>query len=273
MTRFYNYLKANKGPNVLIVLVYYILVVLPHNVVGIWINGLFEQYSRPTYNLIVLAVATVVSVAILVSLVPRIKKHPSKREVLTYIILSLIFSVLCLNILMVINVEMVHFLQYAILAILIFPLNRSYIGTIIWCTIAGGVDEAYQYLILESNAFYYDFNDVVLDNLGACMGVLVLYIFEVFPAATTQKSLYKRSDFLAIIGLVLFMIVLGMAGQFSLNNIEEAPAFFTLFKSPPPAGFWYYPIGPYARFHILLPIPALIIITCLVLIYGRLGKR
>lgn len=273
MDRLYSYLKSHKTINVLIVLGYYFLVVLPHNIVGAWINGLFEQSSRQTYNTIVMIVTIVLCVTIIAILFSKIKQHPSQKMVVGFLLATMLFCVLCFSFLMVINIEVVHFVQYAILAILIFPLNKNYLGTIIFCSLAGGLDEAYQYLELENNAFYYDFNDVVLDCVGACIGILILFIHRILPAEKGNGPWFKQSHFITLMIVATVLLIKMMLGTFVLVDSIDDPAYFALFRKPPPAGFWFYPSGPYARFHILMPIPALIIIASLCFTYNRLSHR
>ena len=51
----YNWLKNNKVLNLVILISYYLLVVLPHEEVGKWVaRTLDEPFGRDTYNLIVL---------------------------------------------------------------------------------------------------------------------------------------------------------------------------------------------------------------------------
>ena len=73
-----------------------------------------------------------------------------------------------------VNSEAIHFVQYGILALLLIPLVRRCGETIVLVTLLGILDEAYQYWVLHGDwGVYYDFNDVVLNLLGAAMGVLV----------------------------------------------------------------------------------------------------
>ena len=271
MIYFINYLSDNRLTNILLLIIYYVAVVLPHNSVGRMINGLFDTYSRPTYNFIVVIVFSLLLLGILYMSKSEIRKLSNKRCIWLYLIVTLVLLLLCFNVLMVINVEAIHFVQYAILACLLYPLLRNYTDTMTVAVIAGAVDELYQYLFLESNAFYYDFNDVVLDALGAGIGILGLTIFGYRDLTKSTIPWYKRVFFLGPLCIVLCLSLMWFTGSFAINYNYNDSAFFTLFLQPPPAGFWYYPQGPYARFHILTPIPALIIIAGLVIFYGRAG--
>ncbi len=251
-------------------LCYFLAVVLPHEEVGKIINSFFSNYSRSTYNLVIGVMALAFSASIFWFLLPSLRRHPHSIKMYGYLLVSAVLVLLCFNILFVVNVEAVHFLQYAILAILLFPLSRSCSVTMSLAVLAGGLDELYQYLILDNTNFYYDFNDVLLDTIGAGMGLLVLKIRH---TETVVHSLpwYKHPGFFLSLGVACVLLVAGLLGHFSINSRSMDPAFFTLFKKAPD-GFWHFPPGPFAKFHILRPIPGLIIIYATAYFYSLLDK-
>lgn len=268
MTRLYKYLALHKWVNVIMLLAYFLAVVLPHNEVGKFINGLFENFSRATYNVLI---AGLCLIGLLGSLIYLNKRVTWTKIKVAYVLGILMALMLCFMFLMVINIEAVHFVQYCVLAILIFPLVGNYRETLMWVVLAGGLDELYQYLVLENTAFYYDFNDVVLDTVGGCIG-LVYMALEGIAEEGNLKKWYKKAYFYIPITLTMLLCIAWALGYFALTK-DGGDAYFTLFKRIPPDGFWFYPKGPYARFHILMPIPALIIISVLVKFYGDLPFR
>jgi len=139
------------------------------------------------------------------------------------------------------------------------------------CFLAGSLDEFYQYMILESTAFYYDFNDVLLDVIGAGIGLLIL---KIWGAKTTYSKTiwYKSYQWMIPITLSVTLIIMWLLGLFAVNNNFADPAWFTLFKRPPVEGFWFEPMGAHKRFHILTPIPGIVCIFIVCYIYGNLVK-
>jgi len=72
-------------------------------------------------------------------------------------------------------IENIHFVQYALIAVLIlkaFPHSRIDV-VIFWTTLAGIIDEFMQYLWITAHySMYLDFNDFLLNLMGAIAGVL-----------------------------------------------------------------------------------------------------
>ena len=268
-----SYLSRKRWLALVILLIYFISVVLPHNEVGRWINGFFDIYSRSTYNAIIAIVFGIIGLSFLFFTYKQIPLVISRRIASIYGFITVSLLLLCFNVLMVINIEAVHFVQYALLAFLLFAITRNYQDVMVWAIFFGALDEAYQYLYLENNAFYYDFNDIVLDAVGAGIGVFILRICDIRSDIKKNRPWYaKPSAYLPII-ISVFLAILSITGYFSVNANVSSPAFFTLFQRQSPSGFWYYPMGPYARFHILEPIPAIVIIAGIVYTYGLLEKK
>lgn len=249
---------------------YFLAVVLPHEEVGKMINSFFSNYSRSTYNLVISLIVLTLSAILFWILLPSLRCHREPKKMYGYLVVSAVLVFLCFNVLFVVNVEAVHFIQYAILAILLFPLSRSCSVTMSLAVLAGGLDELYQYLVLDNTNFYYDFNDVLLDTIGAGMGLLVLKIRHAETVAYSHQW-YKHPGFLLSVGIASVLLVAGLLGHFSINTRPLDPAFFTLFKKAPD-GFWHFPPGPIVKFHILRPVPGLIIIYATAYFYSLLDR-
>lgn len=263
---------ARKALAFSICVIYYLIVVLPHNEVGEAVNDIFSSFSRAQYNSIVAAIFAIIIIILIV--LGRQKHQVGDRDkVKPFIAFTLLFIILCFFFLMVVYVESVHFVQYAILSILLFPLLGRYTSAMVWGTVLGALDELYQYLILENISLYYDFNDIVLDAVGAGAGLVILFVFGIRSFKPRPKKLWKRPEVYLPFGVMIIITISWMLGYFSLNYNYSNPAYFTLFKQPLPQGFWFYPPGPPAKYHILTPIPALIILSGLVLFYGRLDSE
>ncbi len=75
--------------------------------------------------------------------------------------------------------ELVHFLQYTVLAMLLLAVDGRPRVVLVLGTLLGMADETFQYISLynwgeTASAFYYDWNDIVLDQLGILGGLLPL---------------------------------------------------------------------------------------------------
>ena len=83
-------------------------------------------------------------------------------------------AVLADRLLLVANIENIHYPQYALLAVLLarsgIPLEASWLAA----TILGVGDEAFQYLVLRRGTpSYLDWNDIVFNAIGAAFGVVL----------------------------------------------------------------------------------------------------
>lgn len=269
MSPFFTYIKKNKRLNRSILLVYYLAVVFLHGQVGRLINSSFDAVSRATYNNIITIVIVVLISFLVYKLFYKVKGHPSAKALVYMSLYTMVAILFSFTILFVIHIEAIHFIQYAILAALLFPLVNRYSATMIWATLAGAFDELHQYLFL-GDAKYYDFNDVLLDAIGAGIGLLILKILGV-DQREGHSVWHKRGEWRALGLLGIALVVMCITGHFSINYHADDPAYFTLFKMVPD-GFWHYPGGPYARFHILTPIPGLILIVLTNWVYSQLDK-
>ena len=77
------------------------------------------------------------------------------------------------SLLMQTRAEAVHLLQYAGLALVWQRVIGDPTRTLAWCLLLGGLDEAWQRLVLYADRpdVRMDFNDIVLNGLGALVGL------------------------------------------------------------------------------------------------------
>jgi hypothetical protein len=73
------------------------------------------------------------------------------------------------------NIELIHFPQYAVLAVLLFAGGLHPTWALIGATSLGAIDEVYQHFVLyaDRQEAYLDFNDMVLNCIGAAGGLLL----------------------------------------------------------------------------------------------------
>lgn len=169
--------------------------------------------------------------------------------------------------LMMVSNECIHFLQYAILAMLIFPVTRRYGETVAWCILIGAIDEGYQYFALHAHwSIYYDFNDVVLNAIGAGLGVVLVRALA--PVDTPGPAFTaRRPGYLALATLLTASLSLALAGYLTVNPpADVGRGAIVLRRSGPPAGSWT-PTTFGKGFHELLPLEGTGILLALLLLY------
>jgi len=277
MTGLLSWFRANRFAHITAIITYYILVVAPHKIFGAFLNksvaGLFgitvsTVEGRLQYNLIVISLFIILLGSVGYILKKRLVSHPEKSKLLFYFVVNVILSAVIIKLLFVINIEVIHFPQYAMFAILIFPLIGNYTATLIWATLGGMLDEAYQYFYLApKDTSYYDLNDVVTNLIGAVFGILILAVFQV-----KEFSRFKLKSSSIWIGLgILFLAILGshLSGVLSIYPSEERP--FHIMREWPP-GFWST-VNPNVSFHVIRPIEGMVITIVLWIFFSRIGQE
>jgi len=267
-----HYLSQRPVLNVCLVITYYLLVVLPHEVIGIWIaETLDKPFGRDTYNLIILALGVTGCLGYLYFVWNGARHRPDKgKKTYLYLLATLALIVLSFNTILVVNVEIIHFIQYALLALLVFPLFSSYQETLFWSTVLGAIDEGYQYLVLApERTNYYDFNDVLIDMVGATLGLILLSAYGVNKAKLL--TFYQRSSFRGFVVITLLVLVaLGMGWMTIYPSVDGSMAYFPLIKKVS-TEFWTI-IHPNVNFHVVRPLEWLILTILLWFLYKDIGK-
>ena len=77
--------------------------------------------------------------------------------------------------LLVANIELVHFPQYALLASVLYAGGLEPEAAWLLAAVAGSFDELYQHLVIYADRpdTYLDYNDMILNALGAAAGAFL----------------------------------------------------------------------------------------------------
>ena len=273
MQNLIGWLHKNRWQNIAVASVYFLLVVLPHEIVGRFImNDLLSGFSRSRLNSTVLVISLLAFSTFLFFLLRNLIRGDQKGIKLIYLFITLGFMILVYKYLFVLATESAHFPQYALLAIILFPLTLNYSATLFWATLLGAIDEAYQYFYLNPTATgYFDFNDVITDLLGAVLGLLLLWSFGIKEKIQTVPW-YKRRTIQTGLGILLVGGILNLFQVISIYpNGESSKAIITLMNNAPKS-FWSYDKVGDLYFHVVHPIEGILIISALFGIYSFLGK-
>ncbi len=257
--------------NVFVLIVYYLLVVLPHEQVGLFTVKLFGHLPRATYNLYVAVTSLIILCIALFILIPPIIKHPKKIIALFFTASTILFATLCFYILFVINIEVVHFFQYAGFMLLCFPLFQNYLHALIITCLAGVFDEAWQYFYLApQRTDYYDMNDVIINTVGGGYGACVLYFFNVNVYPYNWKDFIRSKTFICLCFFLAIVFILILTPFLDIYPSNPKTNTFLLVKKVP-TGFWSE-IPPKVLYHIVLPLEGFIITALLLAFYSLLDK-
>ncbi|MEL6390703.1 MAG: VanZ family protein [Bacteroidota bacterium] len=251
-----------------LVAIYYVLVVAPHKTFGTLLNRFAFRdmgMSRDQYNLLVIAIAGLGLLMYLVFFFRKTTSLEDRGTVWGYMLFNVLLATIVINILFVINIEVVHFPQYAMFALLIFPLSKNYNATLIWTTIAGAIDEAYQnFYLAPKDTGYYDWNDVITNLIGGVFGLLLLRSAGVsnrkISPFYTSKSIYGA------IVLMVLVLVLHLCGVLSIGPSDYPYQMVSKELS----GFWQT-VHPNVTYHVVRPLEGLLITIGLWGVYRKIG--
>lgn len=257
-------LILNRGLAFAVLIGYYVLVTIPHEILGAFINKKFEVFSKETYNMIVLvAVALVLLTTLAVAWKKLRSEHTtvSRNRWLLFFGLNTVAVFLANYYLMIINIEVIHFLQYCIFAILCYTLTQNYYSILTWSIIAGAFDELHQYLVLNpTGTDYFDFNDVLINTIGAVFGILFLNLFGRKSVKMPLEDRWTSALFIFIYVLIAALIIGFVTGWASYRPEEGSK--FIIYRVISD-DFWSW-VGKKIVYHVLMPWEYLL---CTALIY------
>jgi len=239
-----------------------------------WAQG---ELSHERWNNLVTAVAAPMLIAFCVWLVIKLRSHARPFLAIGYLVLTVALAVVSFRTLLVMNIEVVHFPQYAVLGGLAFAATGRYGSSMLWCTPGAMVDEGYQYFYLYAGrGIHYDFNDVVLDSIGAGFGLVLVFICAT-PASRLNAgmpcrpmSILKCQSLWTSGALAAFSLSLYLTGFLRLlPDPQHRPLAIVLRRGGPSTMFWT-PTTWGKTYHELQPLEWLFITVVLVVVYSMM---
>jgi hypothetical protein len=200
------------------------------------------------------------------------------------VILSYIF-------LITVPIEIIHFPQYAVLALLFaISLDKKkskflVIRILLIVTLLGIVDESYQYLYLTAKSSHYlDFNDFFLNQIGASIGILIYYGFTkqpIFPKHSYQLRIsIKKIIFSLLLLLAVYSFLSSRVFFRTAEDVEpggfaykDGKTVFFLERIPGKYGNWEENDKGTGYFFILDPILGLMLMIIFSLSFGTFDRR
>ncbi len=265
------WLKGHRFLNIIFLLLYYVLVVLPHEQVGLWTVDVFGHLPRDTYNLIILAIAITCLALYTVPWLLNVRHCSTWKRQSFYLLATIVLAAYTMTNLFVVNIEVVHFVQYGIFTILCYPLIGNYSLVLIWTTLAGSLDEAYQYFYLSPDRTdYYDFNDVITNLIGGAFGLVFLRSFEITGKYIDFASFTKTKTFYMLIVLSLLFTIIINTAVLDVYKTETSEALYYLVKKTPQG--WWSVVHPNVTFHIMQPLEGVMATIILWIFYRKLGE-
>ncbi len=264
---FLDRLSENRTLALVVLVVYYVLVTIPHEILGRFINRQFEIVSKETYNMIILVAVVVMMVVGLLIALRKLREHPRPRLWLTYFGVSVAAVFLSMYYLFIINIEVIHFVQYCVFAILCYALTRNYYSILTWALLAGALDELHQYLVLNpTGTNYFDFNDVVINTIGAIFGLLILNLFGRRSEKMPLAERWTSPLFYTLYALIVLWVIAFATGWASYRPTGEST--FIVYREMP-TEFWSW-VGKKIVYHVMMPWEYLLVTAAIYIGYEPL---
>lgn len=257
---------------------YLAAVVFPHKEVSRAFDWMAEFFSFKVYNSALFAIFFSLMLVLWIFILKKIWRNEQRRVKVAFWLFTAALVIASYQVLIVASVEAIHFIQYAILAIPVFALTLSFGETVFWVTLMGTLDEAYQYFVLypDNREVYFDFNDIVLNLIGAAIGAVMIFTLSnvgSFPRLRTLNSRgSNRTPPLVAASLLLAGLLLVSSGVLTLYpKADASEAQITLSHKPAPSQFWEKPKKG-KPFHILHPAEGLVLAALLIPCYSFMDR-
>ncbi len=254
------WLGKNKTITVLLAIVVYFCIVTFHDEVTQVAINLRNAIGMEKYNAWLAIGFALIFVLFLAFLARSI--YRSSRRILSILLTAgiSILIIISFRLLMTYNIEAIHFVEYMLVAIILYPALRSFGETVFWTTMLGILDEIFQYLFLTPQFEYFDFNDCVLNMLGAGAGMVLIFISAPGLFGRVDLRPWKSPAMFTGILLLIFFIIFIVTGKITVDptGTAEAGNWFSLNRKTMPDEFWREAYKG-RRLHIMGPAEGIIV--------------
>lgn len=249
---------------------YYVAVVVSHDRVQDVAYWLQRTFGRAVWGATVAVLAAGAAAWVAYGAFRRLRDGGRPRAVAVAWWCGLAGAAVASLTLLATNMEVVHFLQYALLALPVLALSGRFGATVLAVTALGAFDELYQWVVLHPGwAVRFDANDIVLNGLGAALGCAAAAVFgDVEPVEVGARRHAATWAPLLCVALLLGGggPALAATHRLAVDRDDWCPhTWLTLSRIQRPESRWQHPDGARAH-HVLHPGAALL--ACLVIAAG-----
>jgi hypothetical protein len=149
---------------------------LLHKAVSDVADAVSARWGFALYNRAMLAAIPAACALAAIPLIVRRRRRFAHGNVLTGVLAVGLVTLAAQRWLLVANIELIHLPQFALIAAILLAGGMGSTSAYVAATVAGIVDEAYQYFVVYAGRTdtYFDINDIVLDAIGAIWAVALL---------------------------------------------------------------------------------------------------
>jgi hypothetical protein len=263
LLQLFNFLHRNKLFTGLLIVAYSLAIILLHDTFVNISIVVMNKYSLPVYNDLVRNLFGGVGIMVFLFLLIKTVHATNRVKLLIYLFSIAFFIGLHASFLFEMNIEIIHAIEFAVLALLMFAFTGRFGAAVVFCIPVMLIDEYRQYMVLYPQyTLYFEFNDIVMDVLGCGFAMITLKIFGVEFSSTSHTIFYKRSEFIFLSSFLFLFLALLLTCVFSSHiNTACSHTIFPLSRLENPELFWQTHAFTKAKYHVLSPISGAIILT------------
>lgn len=263
------WLQKRKAINLLLVFAYGAFVCFMHDPLVKVSVKIMNALSLPAYNQLVAAASGLLLLLLLVYSGHRLYHNRDRFAIkVFYLFATVALMLVHYRTMFEMNIEIVHSLEYTILAFLLYPLTGRYGAAILFAVPFMLLDEWLQYVVLyPTYVEQFEFNDLMMDIYGCAMMMLLLMISGV----KLQKKLlpvWNRTELL-VLGLAVAACFLAWQMCFiSLYESQQCEnTWLVLNRIKGEQTFWRQYPGRDVIYHVMQPVEAFFTIPALLVFY------
>ena len=149
---------------------------LLHKPVSDFCDAMYARFGFTAYNKVALIAFSILGLVVLIALLVRRRRSLFQPRAVAILLTLASLSAASQHWLLVANVELIHFPQYALLTACLLGAGFSPQAAWLTGTLSGVVDEVYQHVMIYAGRpdTYLDYNDMVLNALGSAWTVALL---------------------------------------------------------------------------------------------------
>ena len=248
-------------------------VTFPHEQVQLLVGAIADRLTRPGLYRVSAAIAIALAVVVTAVLWRQLAAHPERRRIAAYWALTLGLIWCTWRVFTGNNTELVHYPQYFPEGVALVAMTLSPVESLAWITLAGGLDEAYQYWVLyPSRVSAFDYNDIYMDLLGGAAGVVFAMAFLRCAPRVGPARIWRRPGVLALTTVIAMGVALWAAGLMTLHQDNPHPHWFALSRQRTPFFSVVPGLGPH-QVHELTPLEGTLLMVATIGIYAIFERK
>jgi hypothetical protein len=262
LNRSIEWLSSKKMLNIILIILYSLAILFLHDPIVKITLQIKDRLTLPVFNYIVGVASITVFIIFLAVLFNELLKNKTDRTLkLFFLITTSGVVVLHTQIMFEMSIEIIHSLEYSILAFLIFPAFKRYGAAVIFSLPVMLIDEWMQYEIMyKSYVEYFELNDVLMDVLGCGFMMLIIWIFGA-KSENFKHPFWKNAEivFLALISITITVLILTCIVSLYPDTACNH-TWLVLNRLKNPDSFWQIHPVHGSTYHVLQPVKGLVII-------------